>query len=98
MNISTRTPEGDPNQCPICGHSVASSRRCRRGTDLARIAVICCGSAKEIHCEKRSSLLQILEMRVGPIPIEMRSAIDELIDNADYDRLVKIALAETSSN
>jgi DNA-directed RNA polymerase subunit RPC12/RpoP len=22
MTISSRTPEGDPNQCPICGHHV----------------------------------------------------------------------------
>ena len=22
MTISSRTPEGDPNQCPICGHRV----------------------------------------------------------------------------
>lgn len=22
MTISTRTPEGDPNRCPICGHDV----------------------------------------------------------------------------
>ena len=22
MTISSRTPEGDPNQCPICGHQV----------------------------------------------------------------------------
>lgn len=86
MTISSQTPEGDPNQCPVCG------QECRLEPTRFSGDAPCpnCGhllwflDLPDAAIEKlRTILTQVLISKFGPVPIRDR----EVIWEADADDL-----------
>lgn len=87
MTISSRTPEGDPNQCPVCGHHV----RLEPSIDTRDAPCSSCGhllwfaehsSGSAIERAERGPFRQLTLMRqvmglatktLGPAPEPMRA-------------------------
>ena len=55
MVISSRTPEGRPNHCPVCGSDLKIEPSTRPETPRARDAAICSGSHGKTSEMSRSS-------------------------------------------
>ena len=101
MVISSRTPEGDPNRCPVCGH------RCRVEPSLPSRDGPCprCGHllwfgdpADSGSPSARSEILQAIrlciEARFGPPPPELESAVAALTERVDLKQVLeRVAMA-----
>ena len=82
MVISSRTPEGDQNRCPVCGQEcrVEPSEPLRDGPCPHCGHLLWFAKSRERHAASRNSaLVQIAEMRFGPIPPELRPAVANLV-------------------
>ena len=98
MVISSRTPEGEQNRCPVCGQEcrIEPSEPLRDGPCPH------CGhllwfaqSNDQLAAGRRSALVQLTEMGFGPIPPELRPAIENLVAG-DVQRLLKRAVTAVS--
>ncbi len=99
MVIPSRTPEGDPNRCPVCGHD------CRLEPSWPSRDGPCprCGhllwfgqEAGVLAPETRTAVLEIIKERFGMLPPEMESAVAELTGRADVERMLQRALTARS--
>jgi hypothetical protein len=95
MVISSRTPEGDPNRCPICGCDVrlepswpgrdAPCPQCGHLLWFGRAAV---PEVKDPHV----AILLIVQARFGPVPSEIREAALALRERIELKRVMHSAL------
>src|SRR5262245_470294 len=84
MTISSRTPEGDPNMCPICGHRV----RTEPSIDTRDAPCPSCGhllwfavpaaEQKESHKDFRELAIKFAAYRFGRPAAKVREAIAKL--------------------
>jgi hypothetical protein len=99
--ISSRTPEGDPNRCPICGHLIRIEPSqpfldapCPHCGCLLRFDSV--GTA--VPRDPQAVVLSIINKRFGPPPPELASAVSEFAARvvampiSALPRLVKRAL------
>ncbi len=102
MVISSRTPEGDPNRCPICGAEcrLEPSEPARDGPCpqcghllwFARDADTTNPAAERVRM-----FMLIIEERFGPTPAYMRPSVEAALEQArDDDRLLERALKAAS--
>lgn|SRR6266545_4184485 len=96
MVISSRTPEGDPNRCPVCGHHcrVEPSSPARDGPCPSCGHLLWFGDATDTTAaDMRSVLLQAIrltiEVRFGPPLPELSSAISALAERADLKQVLE---------
>ena len=99
MAISSRTPEGDANRCPVCGQA------CRlEPSQLPRDAPCpSCGSLLWFEKERNpvtagtaSVLLQLGEARLGPFPPELQPPLEALLARVDTERVLERLLTAAS--
>jgi hypothetical protein len=96
MVISSRTPEGDPNRCPVCG------RDCRLEPSLFGRDAPCanCGHllwfTKSRSAELQKLVKRILEDRFGLQSKEVEAAVKALVERADPEQLMERVLTATS--
>jgi acyl carrier protein len=95
MTISSRTPEGTPNRCPVCGQAVrvepsrpfddAPCPAC--GTLLWFVSV---GTEPRVIDPQASGLIEIVAERLGVTPEEVRAGrLGELgLDSLDVVELI----------
>lgn len=99
MVPSSRTPDGDPGRCPICGHD------CRLDPSWPGRDAPCpsCGhliwlsepvvSASDSDV---SFVLQIGEMYFGPLPADAEAAVEGIIAEGGEESLVERVLMASS--
>jgi len=99
MVISSRTPEGDPNRCPVCGCRLRlepseplRDAPCPQCGHLLWFAQPTASQQNETH----SVVLHLLEMKFGPVPAEVRSAIQALTFGLKLKRVMERALTTKS--
>jgi hypothetical protein len=99
MVISSRTPEGDPNRCPICGHD------CRLEPSQFLRDAPCprCGCLLSFELERGpvsegtvSILLRLAETRLGTPPPELLPALEELVTGPETERILERVLTAAS--
>ena len=95
MVISSRTPEGDPNCCPVCGCRLrlepsepSRDAPCPQCGHLLWFARPTVSRQSETH----SAILHLLEARFGLVPAEVRSAIQALAFGPKLKRVMERAL------
>jgi hypothetical protein len=94
--ISSRTPEGDPNRCPVCG------RDCRLEPSLFGRDAPCphCGHllwfTKSSSAELQKVVKLCLEARFGPQAKEVEAAVNALVEHANLEQLMKRVLSAKS--
>jgi hypothetical protein len=84
MTVSSRTPEGMPNRCPVCGHHL----RIEPSRPTMDAPCPSCGHLLWFASERPPSdrqrrieiLLRLVTMRFGPQPDTMRVRIESLAD------------------
>jgi hypothetical protein len=79
--ISSRTPEGDPNCCPICGHNcrLKPSEPSRDGSCPHCGHLLWFGQGSgEVPVDPGAVVVRILEVRFGPLPPEREARVREL--------------------
>lgn len=101
MVISSRTPEGDPNRCPICGCDVrlepswprrdAPCPKCGHLLWFSRPSNTAGEEARSAGLE--AALLKAVEARFGKAPPETRVAIMALTEQADLERAMNRVLS-----
>lgn len=95
--ISSRTPEGDPNRCPVCGHE------CRLEPSLPSRDGPCphCGHLLWFRESARPEdpyavVMTIVKERFGPTSSEEESAVKALVERADRKQVLKRMLTAAS--
>jgi hypothetical protein len=94
--ISSRTPEGDPNRCPVCG------RDCRVEPSLFGRDAPCahCGHllwfTKSSSAEPQKLVKSLLEAKFGPQSKEVDAAVKALVERANLEQLMKRVITATS--
>jgi len=98
MTISSRTPEGDPNQCLVCGHYVriepspgTRDAPCPRCGHLLWFSDDITSRHPDLAAKWSSAkeiMIEIATARFGPPPEDVRLALDRL----DLDKFAKVEL------
>ena len=98
MVISSRTPEGDPNRCPVCGHDcrLEPSWPGRDGPcpHCGHLLWFRTGASPEDLL--RAFVLKVIEARFGPPSSEVKSAVMALVERADQQQVVERVLKATT--
>jgi acyl carrier protein len=100
MTISSRTPEGDQNRCPVCGHHVriepspgTRDAPCPRCGHLLWFSDDITARYPDLTAkwsEAKEVVLKMVEKRLGPPPENVRLALEGL--SPDKFDTVKVAL------
>jgi hypothetical protein len=93
MVISSRTPEGDPNCCPICGCRLRleptrppGDAPCPQCGHLLWFAESGDPGVREVRrTDARTSFLDFVRMRFGPVPEELRESVEDLAEEAEQE-------------
>lgn len=97
--ISSRTPEGDPGRCPVCGHDcrVEPSWPTRDGPCPS------CGHLlwfdppdRAVSLDARDVVLRMGEVRLGPPPDKARRALSRAESAADFEELAQRLMTAAS--
>ena len=94
--ISSRTPEGDPNRCPVCG------RDCRLEPSLFGRDAPCahCGHllwfTKSRSTELQEFVTRMVEERFGLLSKEAEAGVKALVERANPEQLMKRVLTARS--
>jgi hypothetical protein len=99
MVVSSRTPEGSPNRCPICGHDLRlePSWPTRDGPCPACGHLLWFGEeSKPVPKEGQSLLLRLGSQRLGPPKREIRSAIEAVTSREELEDLLERLLTASS--
>jgi hypothetical protein len=95
--ISSRTPEGDPNRCPLCGHD------CRLEPSLGTRDGPCPQCGHLLWFGERTALegavatlLNIVRMKFGPQSGEIESELTVLVKCTDPKQVFERALTATT--
>jgi hypothetical protein len=90
--ISSRTPEGDPNRCPICGHHCrlepsrpAGDAPCPRCGHLFWFP----GRDGPVTADLDAVVMQIIEARFGTLSAESRQAVLARVQGSDRKQVLK---------
>lgn len=101
--ISSRTPEGDAGRCPVCGHDCrlepswpARDAPCPSCGHLLWFDVPRFDEPRAASADAESALLELLEMRFGPIPEGVAEAVERLTAEGDVRALVRRAVTAGS--
>ncbi len=95
MVISSRTPEGTPNHCPVCGNDL------RLEPSRPTLDAPCphCGHLLWFAAEKlsamekdREAVLEVVTARFGPLPPAIRTAIEAIGDPERLKGILERAL------
>jgi hypothetical protein len=97
MTISSRTPEGDPNQCPLCGHHVrlepslgTRDAPCPRCGHLLWFSDDVVSKHPDLAIKRTSAkelMISTLTKRLGPPPEPIRMILDGL-SPSKFDKMV----------
>jgi hypothetical protein len=94
VTISSRTPEGDPNRCVICGYDCrlepswpARDAPCPRCGHLLWFPA---GSGP-VAVDLDAVVLELIEARFGPLSTELRSSVVARVQRADRKQVLKRA-------
>ena len=104
MTISSRTPEGDPNQCPICGHHVriepsidTRDAPCPRCGHLLWFSDDIVSRHPDLAIKWSSAKEKVMKVatnRLGPPPDAIRMTLEGMhaskFDKVDWGRLVHV--------
>lgn len=95
MTISTRTPEGTPNRCPVCGHAFRIEPSCPIGDApcpaCGTLLWFVTGAAEARFFDPETAgLIELVAARRGVSPAAVRaSRLDELgLDSLEIVELV----------
>jgi hypothetical protein len=95
VTISSRTPEGDPNRCVICGYD------CRLEPSWPAREAPCprCGhllwfpaESSSVAVDLDAAVLKIIEARFGLLSPELRSSVMARIQRADRKQVLRRAV------
>ncbi len=110
MTISSRTPEGEPNTCPVCGHDL----RLEPSIDTRDAPCLSCGyllwfrnprrEDLALSCKNENSILMRMGLkRWGPLPAELKARFIRAItkmcpkDDIQDERDLPLLVAEIAS-
>jgi hypothetical protein len=93
--ISSRTPEGDPTRCPVCGQDcrLEPSSPARDGPCPHCGHLLWFGDTSGPEAsDMRSVVLQVLKTRFGPLPPDLEPAITALVKQSGVKRVLDRAV------
>jgi hypothetical protein len=101
--ISSRTPEGDRNNCPICGASLRLEQSaptrdgpCPQCGHLLWFARSGSSAPRDFQQARQTAVLQILEARFGLLPPEAETAVAALGEQLGWEQTLERILSATS--
>jgi hypothetical protein len=97
MRISSRTPEGTPNHCPLCGKNlVLEPSKPFLDAPCPHCGHLLWFAAENPLTRQRQLVLEVGTLRFGPPTSLAREAIESLADLQRLQELTKRAVTSTS--
>lgn len=89
MTISSRTTEGDPGRCPVCGEAerLEASAPSRDATCPACGSLLWIAADAEPTPHRIDELTGLLEARFGPLTVEQAWLVGELAGRLEFGTL-----------
>ncbi len=97
MVISSRTPEGDPGQCSVCGHKNRLDPSLPgRDAPCASCGHLIWFVERGVLTSEVAELLHFGEMRFGPLPADAEEEVERVLAESGNEGLIDRVLVASS--